>query len=300
MTSNRQVSDPPDDRSLVSARLLLDLVESTLDPGYAAAARRRGAEARRHWYERPITAVGALLIGLLLTLSYIHTNRSAPEAQAVHDRLVERVRAAQDGADRLSGELAGVERRLSAEESKALPRSGALVRTLQQAKLDAGQVAVTGPGLEVTLREPPAPTSSPVAGRAGSEPITSTHILSDRDVRSVVNELWHDGAEAIAVNGIRLTPTSAIRFAGEAVLVDFQPITSPYRIQAIGDTDALSTSFAQSSVASRYQTLAGADHIGFSFDGRSKIQLPASGPVSPRYAVPAPSPAPSHAKRGHG
>ena len=56
-------------------------------------------------------------------------------------------------------------------------------------------------------------------------------------MRSVVNELWSDGAEAIAVNGIRLTPTSAIRFAGDAVLVDFQPITSPYRIDAIGDAD---------------------------------------------------------------
>ena len=77
-------------------------------------------------------------------------------------------------------------------------------------------------------------------------------------MRSVVNELWHDGAEAISVNDVRLTPTTAIRFAGEAVLVDFQPITSPYTIRAIGDRHVLETGFVDSAVASRYQTLAGA------------------------------------------
>ena len=85
-------------------------------------------------------------------------------------------------------------------------------------------------------------------------------------MRSVVNELWRDGAEAIAVNGMRLTPTSAIRFAGDAVLVDFQPIASPYTIEAIGDGRRLATAFAASAVASRYQTLAGVDGIGFAFD----------------------------------
>ncbi|MGI8679305.1 MAG: DUF881 domain-containing protein [Jatrophihabitans sp.] len=290
MTAPRRAADAPDERSLVSARLLLDLVGNPLDPGYAAAARRRGSRPNRHRFDRPIAAAGALLIGFLLVVAYTYTNRGAPEAQRVHDRLVDRVRTAQDGADKLAGELGRVEKELASEQAKVLPPAGALARGLKQARSVAGQLAVYGPGLVVTLREPPAPSSSTVAGRAGSVPITDTNILSDRDVRSVVNELWHDGAEAIAVNGIRLTPTSAIRFAGQAVLVDFQPITSPYRIEAIGDADLLSTSFAQSAAASRYQTLAGTDHIGFSFEGRSRLDLPASGPVTPRFATPAPSP----------
>src|SRR5206468_3747517 len=100
-------------------------------------------------------------------------------------------------------------------------------------------VAVKGPGLEVVLRDPPVRSTSASAGRAGSVPINAGHILTDRDVRSVVNQLWANGAEAISVNGIRLTPTSAIRFAGQAVLVDFQPITSPYTVRAIGNADGL-------------------------------------------------------------
>ena len=45
----------------------------------------------------------------------------------------------------------------------------------------------------------------------------------------MVNELWADGAQAMSVNDVRLTPTSAIRFAGQAVLVDFQPLLPPVR-----------------------------------------------------------------------
>ena len=100
----------------------------------------------------------------------------------------------------------------------------------------------------------------------------------------MVNELWAVGAEAISVNDIRLTPTSAIRFAGEAVLVDFEPISPPYVIRAIGNADRLDTGFAASDVASRYQTLAGVEGIGFSFDERSRLQLPGAAVGTLAYA----------------
>ena len=38
--------------------------------------------------------------------------------------------------------------------------------------------------------------------------------------KCLVNGLWQAGAEAISINGQRLTSTSAIRFAGQAILVD--------------------------------------------------------------------------------
>jgi uncharacterized protein YlxW (UPF0749 family) len=286
--------DPVDERSLVSARLLIDLVTNTLDPGYAAAARRRAPDARRPWYEVPAVAAGCLLIGFLLVVAYVHTHRGAPEAAKVHDRLVSRVRSAQHEASGLTGQVARLERRLSQAQDAALPQSAAIAGQLDREQLAAGEIGVSGPGLTVTLREPPPATSSPAAGRGGTVPIDATNILTDRDVRSVVNELWHDGAEAISVNDVRLTPSSAIRFAGQAVLVDFQPITSPYRIRAIGASDDLSTQFAESPVASRYQTLAGVDHIGFSFSGSGHLDLPASAPYTLRYATIAPSTRPGH------
>jgi uncharacterized protein YlxW (UPF0749 family) len=136
----------------------------------------------------------------------------------------------------------------------------------------------------VTLREPPAATASPTPGRGGTTPLSETNILTDRDVRSIVNELWHDGAEAISVNDVRLTPTSAIRFAGEAVLVDFQAITPPYVVRAVGNADALVTAFADSPIASRYKTLSGVEHLGFDFSNSDKLTLPASPPGNVRFA----------------
>ena len=247
-----------------SAALLTDLVTNTLDPGYRAAAERRArAGTGPRWYDRPLVALGCLLIGFVAVVGYVRANRAAPEAAKVRSGLVNRVHAAEHGAADLAQRVQQLQQQVGAVQSAALPQSGAAAGQQRREQLAAGELAVTGPGMTVTLREPPAPKQSSEAGRGGAVPIDATHILTDRDVRSVVNELWLDGAEAIAVNGIRPTPSSAIRFAGQAVLVHFQPISSPYRISAIGSSDRLSTGFAQSSVASRYQTLVSVDHIGF-------------------------------------
>ena len=60
-----------------------------------------------------------------------------------------------------------------------------------------------------------------------------------KDLQFVTNALWESGAEAVSINGKRLTSTSAIRFAGSAIIVDFRPLTRPYVITALGDPQAL-------------------------------------------------------------
>ena len=52
-----------------------------------------------------------------------------------------------------------------------------------------------------------------------------------------MNGLWSVGAEAIAVNGQRLTAQSAIRSAAGAILVNYRPLKPPYRVEAIGPPD---------------------------------------------------------------
>jgi uncharacterized protein YlxW (UPF0749 family) len=282
----------PTTTNLVSTQLLVDLVTNTLDPGYAAATRLRGPNPSRRWYDRPAVAIGCALIGFTLIVAYIHTHRGAPEAETVHDGLVARVHDAQDTDDRLAAREQQLNGALSALRDQALSGDKALSRQLDRAQLLVGQAAATGPGVQVVLKEPAPDTGTPPPGRGGTIPDGRTNILTDRDVRSVVNELWADGAEAISVNDVRLTPTSAIRFAGDAVLVDFAPITSPYTVRAIGNADDLVTSFASSSVASRYQTLIGVDGIGFTFTEHKHLKLPAGPAVAPRFAHP-PSPTPT-------
>jgi uncharacterized protein YlxW (UPF0749 family) len=276
------MSSPTETR--FGTRQLVDLVLDPRDPGYAAAARRKGASAGRAWYDRPAVAVGFVLIGFILAIAWVHTHRGTPQAVQVHDSLVQRARAAQEHTERLAADEAKLNAQLAKMRDAALSGSSGLVTTLNRSRLIAGEVAAVGPGLEVRLSEPKAAQPTDGAGQTGRTPSATGHVLLDRDVRSVVNELWADGAEAVAVNGIRLTPTSAIRFAGDAVLVDFQPITSPYVVDAIGPADGLDTGFAGSEVASRYQTLASAKGIGFSFAEKDKLSLPAAADLVPQYA----------------
>lgn len=267
------------------AQLLLDLVADPRDQGYEAAARRRaeGSLRRPRWLDQGAMALGCALIGFVVVVAYVHTHRSAPEATQVRQSLIERVQAAQHTGRQLTDQLHRLNDQLGKERDRALAGSG-LVAGLDRAQLLAGQVAVTGPGLQVVLSEPAQPTPSAAPGRRVPVAPAAGNILTDRDVRSVVNELWAVGAEAIAVNNIRLLPTSAIRFAGDAVLVDLQPVTPPYTISAVGAADALAVGFAGSDVASRYQTLSSARGIGFRFTEKEKMTLPAGAPITPRYA----------------
>jgi uncharacterized protein YlxW (UPF0749 family) len=275
-------------RSTSATELLVDLVTNTADPGYAAAAARRGRDAPRRWFDRPAVVLGCLLVGFTVAVAYVHTHRSAPEAAKVHKSLVARVKTAQESGDALEAEAQRLDSEITKARQRALPGTSLGAR-LQRAQLLAGATPVRGQGLAVQLANPPQPTATPSGGRPGSTPIDGAQTLTDRDVRSVVNELWHDGAEAMAVNGVRLTPTSAIRFAGQAVLVDFAPITSPYTIDAIGDSDVLVTSFADSDVAGRYHTLTSVEGISFSWTQERTLRLPATAAAAPRYASPAPT-----------
>jgi uncharacterized protein YlxW (UPF0749 family) len=284
------------------AQLLAELVNNPRDAGYEAAAARRGGRPSSRWYDRPMLALGCAVLGFVLVVAYVHTHRAAPETAKVRQSLIDRVHAVESQGATLAATARALDDQLNAERDNALSGTSGLSAELRRAQLAAGQSAVRGPGVTVTLSEPSSPSQTAAPGRAGTTSLTAVNILSDQDVRSVVNELWSDGAEAIAVNGVRLTPTSAIRFAGQAVLVDFQPITSPYRIAAIGPPDQLDTAFAASPVASRYQTLSGADGIGFEFAEQAELSLPASPAVSLRFAhaaTPSGAAASTSPGRGH-
>ena len=90
---------------------------------------------------------------------------------------------------------------------------------------------VSGPGVSVTVTDVAA-SAAPNAGSRPQGQLSGTGQASDRDLQTVVNALWAAGAQAITVGGVRLGPQTAIRTAGQTILVDFQPLSSPYVISA--------------------------------------------------------------------
>ncbi|MBK6887389.1 MAG: DUF881 domain-containing protein [Tetrasphaera sp.] len=99
--------------------------------------------------------------------------------------------------------------------------------------------------------------------------------MLSRDVVFVVNALWAAGAEAIAVDGQRLSSRTAIRFAGDAILVNFRPLVPPYRIQAIGDPDTLPAAFAEGAGAA-YVNLGDNFGVVTKVDTSDDLVLPAA------------------------
>jgi len=214
--------------------LLRRLLDETLDPGYELAAERRtGTEAADRsspasgWLERFILAGCLLLIGGLTTIVIAQVRSSAPQREELRQALIQDIAEQRADGDLLQQRLVEVRdqaTRAREELLAATSQGQSALDELDRAEAGAGLTTVRGPGLAVTLTDAPMPED-------GGENLGR---ILDRDIQSVVNELWAAGAEAVAIDGQRLGPTTSIRSAGQAILVDFRPVTNPYLIEAIG------------------------------------------------------------------
>jgi uncharacterized protein YlxW (UPF0749 family) len=151
----------------------------------------------------------------------------------------------------------------------------ALAARVAALELATGQTGVKGPGLVVTLNDAQNANSGVSNGRGGQ---LGDDRIYDRDLQDVANALWAAGAEAISINGQRLTTLTAIRSAGESVLVDFRPLSPPYRLSAVGDVDAMEPAFADSATARRFTTYTSLYGLGFSVRRNADLSLPAAAP----------------------
>ena len=95
------------------------------------------------------------------------------------------------------------------------------------------------------------------------------------------------GAEAVAVGSVRLSPTTAIRTAGQTILADYRPLTAPYLVSAIGDPTTLGPRFraAGAGVIGALQ----AEGAGVRVDRRTGLHLAAAAGNDPRAARPLPT-----------
>lgn len=273
--------------------LLTSLVEDSLDEGYARAAARRsqGAPPARHG--RTVLTVGLLAIGLLLATAAAQTRDRASATEQARTELAGEIEDRTAANERLETALAGERSAVSEARRDSLritaegTRLAQLLAALESA---AGASAVQGPGMSIGLTD-----AAPEDSDADVDPRTSGAAegrVSDRDLQTVVNEVWAAGAEAVAVNEQRLTALSAIRSAGEAILVDFRPLSPPYDVQAIGPP-AMRTRFVSGFGGSYLQVLR--DYgIDFTVEDRDELVLPASAGLGLRYAT-TPSDVPSGA-----
>jgi uncharacterized protein YlxW (UPF0749 family) len=289
--------------------LITEMMQRPLDPGYAAAAesRRSSGLPPSTSHRSPMLVIVAVLIGVLLAASALALRAPTTSASTIKSDLVGRIEARRAHDDSQTRLIATLRTQINTAQAAALTLQSqtALAADLSRLELATGSVPVTGPGLVLTVDDAALPNDPKAPGvdpRAASGPDQGTVIA--RDLQIIVNGLWQAGAEAISVNGHRLTGRAAIRFAGEAILVDYRPLVRPYAITAIGDPGSLSVEFADNDGGSYLQSLKAnfnirgdvQEHDSVVVPGEPALSLLEAKPVESAVARPAPatsaSPAP--------
>ena len=276
-------------RSL-GASLLDDVLAETLDPAYAQAAAAREAgrpPAWSPWRGRVLVALTMVIAGLLVAVTYDQAAAGAEGREEVREALIGDIDRESAVSDDLSAQLADLSREVTSTRDELLAASNVgqdALDELARAERGSAAVRVTGPGLLVTLANAdPKADDDPVGGTTEEDPLGR---VRDGDLQLVVNALWAAGAEAVSINGQRLGPLTAIRFAGEAVLVDFRPVTSPYEVSAIGDPDTLASRFLASPEVSALAVISETYGLRFDFSRKDELTLPAASTPELRIAQP--------------
>ena len=274
---------PPDPMSPeLPADFLTELFRHPLDAGYmdAAASRERGRSPGRAARQTgfALRTVTLVATGLLLVVAYQQTVAAQPEASRTRASLVQDVKDRQAETDAQQRQAEQLRTQVAKLRDAIV---GPNASTLDQLEARTGLGAVQGDGVKVILASGPAPTN-PVTGQAQAN---DQGRIVDFDLQVISNELWRDGAEAISINGQRLIATSAIRAAGNAILVDLAPLSEPYTIEAIGPP-TMADALRKSSVGSFYDYLATTYGVKFSVNSADGLTLGAAADPNLRHATP--------------
>jgi uncharacterized protein YlxW (UPF0749 family) len=203
----------------------------------------------------------------------VQTSRNASVDESSRASLIDQINLRRDAVARLQSELAREQSRQLKLRDQLTDLETAQQATrsrLQRLGVRTGFGAVRGPGVQITVAS--APDSS------------ASQTVRDSDLALLTDALWAAGAEAISVNGERLTVLSAFRNVGVGILVNSQPINPPYAFSVIGDPASLPANLLASSAGGAWYALK--DSLGFRFDVRNggTMSLPAATLVALRSA----------------
>ncbi|HEX5451088.1 MAG TPA: DUF881 domain-containing protein [Candidatus Limnocylindrales bacterium] len=235
-------------------------------------------------------AIALLVLGFLIAAQLAAEGPRVRYTTQESSSLIETALGLQAQQNALKAQILGLRNQVGQLEGQG-SGSDALVRQLnddlEQARIAAGLIALNGPGIVFKLED------------AGTPDGGADARVSARDVRIVVEELWLAGAEAVSVNGERVTVSTAFLDIGGSVLANSAYLAPPYEISAIGppglyDRMAASPSFI-GFVADRVQ----GQGIQLSVAQLDSVDIPAfAGTVNVRFGQPQGSPVPASSAGG--
>ncbi|MFC8617984.1 DUF881 domain-containing protein [Micromonospora purpureochromogenes] len=293
------MSAPPDSGGRTARAFtpdfLTELFRNPLDPGYAdAAARRRESPAPAGWRRastRAVSVVVIAVVGFLFAVAYRETMADEPSRSQARAGLIAQIKQRESETDEMTARADRLREEVGRQRDAAL--SGSQAARLRNLEAGTGLGRVRGDGVVVRLADAEPKDDDAVSGDSDAGPPRVIYT----DLQKVANDLWASGAEAVAINGQRLTATSTIRSAGAAILVDFRPVTSPYEVTAIGPR-SMRDKFDDSRAAYLMRRVAKETGLSFQVRDADDLTLPAAPEPRLRYAQPSVSPSPSPSGSG--
>ncbi len=234
-------------RPLWMRSLLEAVMAESVDPSYAKAARaqQQRLAGRPSTRASVLTLVAAALLSLITVITFAQARSRQEPLEQTRQALEQEIGRRQATTQQLQLRLDAVAAQIAALEGFSAPPGTPLTQPLRDST-QAGLTGLSCPGVELSVHDLFAGQTQ-AAGPRRTQRSMALH-LSDRDLQRVVNGLWHQGAQAVSINGHRLLATTAIRQAGQTILVDYQPLLAPYVVRACGEgqrlTDALRTGAA--------------------------------------------------------
>jgi uncharacterized protein YlxW (UPF0749 family) len=202
--------------------------------------------------------------------------------------LIETAVDLQEQQEELSAQVLKLRDQIHAIEQQGQGTNAAIRKLnaeLEEARLAAGLIPLRGTGVVFQLEDSVEP--------AGAVENELDYLVTARDLRTMVEELWLAGAEAIAINGERVVPTTSIIDIGGVILANSAYLTPPYQISAIGSEDLYEHVVSSSGFADFVRARQDAYGIRIGYLEPPEVDIPAfAGTVTLRNARPAPSEAP--------
>lgn len=269
--------------------LITNVMDHSLDDGYAEAAARKKAEGAggmpRTLRAKLGLAAGLVLAALVVTVGAAQARVSAPVVAKEREELIDRIEGETSAADKLEESVDELRDEVGARQREALEKSGDGNRSDLVGVL-SGAVGVHGPGVKLVVNDAKDAGTDGDGQPRGTSGFSDTGRVRDRDMQRVVNGLWESGAEAVSINGQRLTALSAIRAAGDAILVDNRPLVPPYTVLAVGDGEELGSRFQDSADGLYLHALQESYGIRTALSVAEDLELPAASSVTVRTAQP--------------
>ena len=148
--------------------------------------------------------------------------------------------------------------------------------------VSAGMVALTGPGVVITLDDAPARPDGSLPVDARPDDL----VIHQSDVQAVVNAVWAAASDGVAVMDQRLIATSAVRCVGNTLLLQGRTYSPPFVVTAIGDAAAIRAQLAVSPQVAVFQQAVEDFGLTFSVRERPEVTVPAyDGSLDLQYAA---------------